>query len=42
MSYGNDRVSEWRQVAIYVDRIFKGEKPLAHLQRIETAATGPR
>ena len=27
MSYGNDRVSEWRQVAIYVDRILKGEKP---------------
>jgi putative ABC transport system substrate-binding protein len=28
MSYGNDRISEWRQVASYVDRILRGERTI--------------
>jgi putative ABC transport system substrate-binding protein len=27
MSYGFDRVDDWRQAATYVDRILRGEKP---------------
>jgi putative tryptophan/tyrosine transport system substrate-binding protein len=28
MSYGNDRISDWRQVASYVDRILRGERTI--------------
>jgi hypothetical protein len=44
MSYGNDRISDWRQVASYVDRILRGERtidlPVQAPVRYETVQNG--